>query len=122
MDSQRSYYVHQPINTNYHPQPHTTDAGAAQAASSPAHQQIKLALDVHAATIVVVRMLDGTKPQPPQTRKPATSSRGCRDKKPKPAKSSVATCLRRASDAGLTVFWLHRRLTALGGRNYVVCP
>ena len=59
------------MNTTHHPQPGTADAGAAQAASSPAHRQIKLALDVHAATIVVVRMLDGAKPQPPQTMKPA---------------------------------------------------
>jgi len=56
---------------NTHHQPYTADTGAAQAASPPACQQIKLALDVHAATIVVVRMLDGAKPQPPQTMKPA---------------------------------------------------
>lgn len=30
---------------NTHQQPHTADAGAAQAASLPAYQQIKLALD-----------------------------------------------------------------------------
>lgn len=52
---------------NTHQQPHTADAGTAYATSSPAYQQIKLALDVHAATIVVVRMLDGAKPQPSQT-------------------------------------------------------
>lgn len=55
---------------NTHHQPSTADTGAAQAASSPAYPQIKLALDVHAATIVIVRMLDGAKPQPPQTMKP----------------------------------------------------
>jgi hypothetical protein len=53
------------MNTNHHQQPCTADAGAAQAASRPACRQIKLALDVHAATIVVVRMVDGAKPQPP---------------------------------------------------------
>ena len=44
-----------------------------QVASKPStpHQQIKLALDVHAATIVVVRMIDGARPQPPQTMSPA---------------------------------------------------
>jgi hypothetical protein len=60
------------MNTNHHQQPCTVDAGAAQAASQPtqpACQQIKLALDVHAATIVVVRMLDGAKPQPPLMRR-----------------------------------------------------
>ncbi|MBM3861502.1 MAG: hypothetical protein FJ395_17900 [Verrucomicrobia bacterium] len=47
---------------NTHHQPYTADTGAAQAASPPACQQIKLALDVHAATIVVVRMLDSANP------------------------------------------------------------
>jgi hypothetical protein len=28
-------------------------------------------MDVHAASMVVVRMIDGAKPQPPQTFKPA---------------------------------------------------
>jgi hypothetical protein len=39
--------------------------------AQPQYQQIKLALDVHAASIVVGRMIDGAKPQPPQTFKPA---------------------------------------------------
>jgi hypothetical protein len=33
----------------------------------PQYQQLKLALDVHAASIVVLSMLDRAKPQPPQT-------------------------------------------------------
>ena len=46
---------------------------ANKATTGPQYQQIKLALDVHAASIVVVRMIDGAKPQPPQTFKPADS-------------------------------------------------
>ena len=57
---------------NNQQQQKTAHACGEQVASKPAtpHQQIKLALDVHAATIVVVRMVDGSKPQPPQTMKP----------------------------------------------------
>jgi hypothetical protein len=40
---------------------------ASKAQNQPQSAQLKLALDVHAASIVVVRMLDGAKPQPPQT-------------------------------------------------------
>jgi hypothetical protein len=71
--AQRSCYVHQQMNTS---KPSSNaQACAAQVASEaspqPPYQQIKLALDVHAASIVVVRMMDGAKPQPPQTFKPA---------------------------------------------------
>ena len=46
-------------------------AGGAPVASQaeavqPVYQQIKLALDVHAGDLMVVRMVDGAKPQPPQ--------------------------------------------------------
>jgi len=44
---------------------------ASEATTGPQYQQIKLALDVHAASIVAVCMIDGAKPQPPQTLKPA---------------------------------------------------
>ena len=40
-------------------------AGPTEAAE-PAYHQIKLALDVHAGDLMVVRMVDGAKPQPPQ--------------------------------------------------------
>jgi hypothetical protein len=36
-------------------------------ATAPQYQQIKLAMDVHAASIVAVRMVEGAKPQPPQS-------------------------------------------------------
>jgi hypothetical protein len=44
---------------------------ASEASTQPQYQQIKLALDVHAASMVVGRMIDGAKPPPPQTFKPA---------------------------------------------------
>ena len=39
-------------------------------AAEPEYQQIKLALDVHAGDLMVVRMVDGAKPQPPQKMTP----------------------------------------------------
>jgi len=76
----------------------------------------KLGLDVHAASIMVARQLEGMNPQPPQ--KFAVSKflswveeqllRGCQ----------VISCY----EAGPTGFWLHRKLERLGVLNYVVCP
>jgi transposase len=85
--------------------------------STPAqYQQIKLALDVHAASIVAVRMLDGAKAQPPQTFKPAAFLEWA--KKQVALAKEVISCY----EAGPTGFWLHRQLSALGVTNYVVCP
>jgi transposase len=108
----------------------TAQAGGAQVASdrndlnaaagvqggAPPYGQIKLALDVHAADLIVVRMVDGAKPQPGQK---MSLSRFLEwvDKQKSQARE-VISCY----EAGPTGFWLHRRLTALGIRNYVVCP
>jgi len=89
---------------------------ASEASTQPQDQPIKLAMDVHAASIVVVRMLDGAKPQPPQTFKPADFLAWA--KKPVALAQEAISCY----EAGPTGFWLHRKLTALGVRNYVVCP
>ena len=79
-DAQRNCYVRQQRNnsqTTYNAQ-----ACGAQVASEvsiqPQYQQIKLALEVHTASIVVVRLMDGAKPQPPQTFKPADCLRWIR--------------------------------------------
>ena len=89
---------------------------ASTAKKQPLCQQLKLALDVHAASIVAVRMLDGAKPQPPQTFTPAAFLAWV--KKQQALAQEVVSCY----EAGPTGFWLHRQLTALGVRNYVVCP
>ena len=73
-------------------------------------------MDVHAASIVVGRMIDGAKAQPPQTFKPADFLAWA--KKQVTLAKEVISCY----EAGPTGFWLHRQLTALGVRNYVVCP
>ena len=67
-----------------------------------------MALDVHAASIVVVRMIDGAKPQPPQTFKPADFLAWA--KKQVGLAKEVISCY----EAGPTGFWLHRKLTGLG--------
>jgi len=87
-----------------------------EVSTPPPYQQIKLALDVHAASIVAVRMVDGAKPQPPQGFKPADFLEWAR--KQKALAKEVVSCY----EAGPTGFWLHRQLTALGITNYVVCP
>src|SRR5579883_3337549 len=89
---------------------------ASKVATQPQFQQIKLALDVHAASVVVVRMIDGAKPQPPQSFKPADFLEWA--KKQEALAKEVVSCY----EAGPTGFWLHRQLTAVGIRNYVVCP
>ena len=71
-DAQQSGYVHQQMST-YKPSSKAQACGAqvaSEASTQPQYQQIKLAMDVHAASIVVGRMIDGAKPQPPQTFKP----------------------------------------------------
>jgi len=119
-DAQRSCYVHQHMNT--HKRSSNAQACGAQVASEastpaqPQYQQIKLALDVHAASIVVGRMIDGAKPQPQQKFKPGDFLVWA--KKQVALAKEVISCY----EAGPTGFWLHRKLTALGVRNYVVCP
>ena len=93
-----------------------SETSTVEGSTEPRYQQIKLALDVHAGSIVVVRMLDGAKPQPPQTFKPAAFVEWA--KKQVALAKEVISCY----EAGPTGFWLHRQLTALGIRNYVVCP
>jgi transposase len=56
-------------------------------------------------------MIDGAKPQPPQTFKPADFLAWAR--KQVALAKEVVSCY----EAGPTGFWLHRQLTALGVRS-----
>ena len=80
-DAPRSCYVRQSMN---HKLPSTAQACGAQvaseASSQPRYRQLKLALDVHAASIVVVRMVEGANPQPPQTFSPPAFLAGPRSR------------------------------------------
>ncbi len=117
-DAQRSCYVHQTLNTNKYSSNSQAcgEQVASKAQRQAAYPQIKLALDVHAATVVVVRMLDGAKPQPPQTFKPAALLEWVKKQQ------ALAQEVVSGYEAGPSGFWRHRQLTALGVRNYVVCP
>ncbi len=73
-------------------------------------------MDMHAASIVVVRMVEGAKPQPPQTFKPGAFLEWAENQVA--LAKEVVSCY----EAGPTGFWLHCKLTTMGGSNCVVCP
>src|SRR5512136_1121968 len=76
----------------------------------------KLGLDVHAASIMVARQVEGLHPQPPQRFKVAAFVTWVQEQVAKGFR--VVSCY----EAGPTGYWLHRKLEALGVTNYVVCP
>jgi len=76
----------------------------------------KLGLDVHAASIMVARQLEGLNPQPAQKFTPARLVQWVQEQVNKGYE--VISCY----EAGPTGYWLHRQLTEMGVTNYVVCP
>lgn len=96
-------------------QPNTSEVRADQVASQKL-PTLKLGLDVHADTIVVVRMLDNSTPQPAQKFTPAKFLSWVRTQLP--LAEQVHSCY----EAGPFGFGLHRELVALGARNLVVQP
>ena len=76
----------------------------------------KLGLDVHAASIMVARQLEGLNPQPPQKFTPARFLEWAKGQVEKGFQ--VISCY----EAGPTGYSLHRKLTEMGVTNYVVCP
>ncbi len=72
----------------------------------PIYQQTKLALDVHAGDLMVVRMVDGAKPQPP--RKMSTERFLEWVAKQKAQSREVI----RGDEVGPTGFWLQRQFSA----------
>lgn len=93
----------------------TSEVRADQVASKK-HQQIKLGLDVHAQSIVVVRILDHSAPQPAQTFGP--------DKFIEWIQSQVGLAQEVFScyEAGPLGYGLHRKLEELGVKNLVIQP
>jgi transposase len=79
-------------------------------------QTIKLGLDVHADTIVVVRILDHSSPQPAQKFRPARFREWVKSQLAQA--SQVHSCY----EAGPFGYGLHRELVALGVENVVVQP
>ena len=92
-----------------------SDVRAEQAASKQV-QTLKLGLDVHADTIVVVRILDQSAPQPAQKFTPAQFLDWVKTQLP--LAEAVPTCY----EAGPFGYGLHRELIPLGVPNLVVQP
>ncbi len=88
----------------------------AEQAASKAYQTLKLGLDVHADTIVVVRILDHSAPQPAQKFTPAKFLEWIKTQLP------LAEAVHSCYEAGPFGYGLHRDLVALGMHNVVVQP
>jgi len=93
----------------------TSEVRADQVASKK-YQTIKLGLDVHADSIVVVRILENSAPQPAQRFAPAKFLEWVQNQ------VAVAEVVHTCYEAGPFGFVLHRQLSQLGVRNLVVQP
>jgi transposase len=85
-------------------------------AASTKYQILKLGLDVHADSIVVVRILDHSAPQPAQKFAPARFLEWVK------TQLALAQTVHSCYEAGPFGFVLHRQLAALGVKNLVVQP
>jgi transposase len=79
-------------------------------------QTLKLGLDVHADSIVVVRILDHSAPQPAQKFSPSQFLRWAQSQR------SLAESVHSCYEAGPFGYGLHRQLVELGIQNVVVQP
>ena len=93
----------------------TSEVRAEQAASKNP-QTLKLGLDVHADTIVVVRLLDHRAPQPAQKFTPAKFREWIK------TQLGLAEAVHSCYEAGPFGYGLHRDLVTLGVHNLVVQP
>ena len=97
------------MNTNNDKHTSTTE-------TAKARPICKLGLDVHAASIMVGRQVEGLNAQPSQRFQVADFLRWV--KRQVEQGYEVISCY----EAGPTGYWLHRELEAVGVTNYVVCP
>lgn len=88
----------------------------AEQAASKKHQNIKLGLDIHADTFVVVRILDHSAPQPAQKFSPAKFMAWVK------TQLKLAVAVHSCYEAGPFGYGLHRALVKLGIDNVVVQP
>lgn len=96
-------------------QPQPSARGSTEAAVCKA-KTIKLGVDVHLGLYVVVRVIDGSTPQPPQRFKPMDFLPWCA--KQLTLAEKVFTCY----EAGPFGYTLHRQLEKMGVTNYVIRP
>jgi transposase len=88
----------------------------AEQVANKKHQTIKLGLDVHADTIVVVRILDHSAPQPAQRFTWSKFREWIKTQLP------LADAVHSCYEAGPFGYGLHRELIALGVKNVIVQP
>jgi transposase len=91
-----------------------TNRSSSQA--GPFYQEIKLGIDLHVESLRMVRMIDGSTPQPPIGVEPGQMEDYIR--KQLALAKKVYTCY----EAGPCGFGLHRQLTQLGVENRIVRP
>jgi len=104
-----------PTNAMTKQKSHTSEVRAEQAASKT-YETIKLGLDVHAESIVVVRILDHSAPQPAQKFTPAKFLDWVK------TQLALAEAVHSCYEAGPLGYGLHRALVALGVQNRVTQP
>jgi len=103
-------------NRNKTTKPRTQKQAAVSTESAVKGKTMKLGLDVHLDRYVVVRMLDGGTPQPPQRFNPPEFLLWMA--KQIALAEKVFTCY----EAGPFGYSLHRKLEKMGASNYVVRP
>lgn len=94
---------------------HTSQASGEQVAAKQ-YSVLKLALDVHADSVVVVQQIENSQLQPPQ--RMSVEKFLAWVSKPLSQAQRVVSCY----EAGPTGYWLHRQLVSRGVENLVVCP
>ena len=94
----------------------STSKARVEQVTSRKPQTIKLGLDVHAESIVMVRIVDHSGPQPAQKFRPADFWKGVQTQLP--LAEQVPSCY----EAGPFGYGLHRDLVAMGIQNLVVQP
>ena len=104
-----------PTNAMNEQKSNTSEVRAEQAASKK-YQTLKLGLDVHADTIVVVRILDHSAPQPAQKFAPGKFLAWVK------TQLALAEAVHSCYEAGPFGYVLHRELVKLGVHNIVVQP
>jgi transposase len=104
-----------PTNDMTDTKSNTSEVRADQVASKK-YQTLKLGLDVHADTIVVVRILDHSAPQPAQKFSPAKFLQWVK------TQLAMADAVHSCYEAGPFGYGLHRDLVQLGVQNVVVQP
>jgi transposase len=88
----------------------------AEQAASKRYQSIKLGLDLHAETIVAVRIIENGAPQPAQKFVPARFVEWVK------TQQRLAQEVHSCYEAGSLGYWLHRELRTMGVKNLVVQP